>query len=384
MVTRVPIDPATARWARERCHLSQEQAALLLKCNEATLRQMEQGELAPSATLFRRMAEKYLIPEATLLGLVPPVERPLPEDFRSFEGVPLQLSYETIKAIRLVQGRQEALSRLAELDERITPPVLPFLHLNNDPEVEGGKFRSSFGFDVPTQIALTDQTAYVRWRTMVEQLGVSVYVEPLGADDSRGLSINFNDFPAIVIDQNEKFNGARLFTLFHELAHVFLRQVGISNFRTGSAVERFCNRFAAAFLMPPSAVAAVMPDLKPGAPAPQISELETAARRLCMTISAVALRLEELSLAPGGYYQSVAARLARPTPKKPSAGGPEYRYTYLSRYGERLAGSVLGALDAGLISNVDAARVLHAAPEHFDGFRRTLKERLARPANASN
>jgi Zn-dependent peptidase ImmA (M78 family)/transcriptional regulator with XRE-family HTH domain len=384
VVTRVPIDPATARWARERCHLTVEAASGLLKCTPAALRKIEQGEVQPSATLFRSMAERYLLPEATLLGLAPAIDRPLPEDFRSFDGVPIQLSYETIKAIRLVQGRQEALARLAEIDDRLTPPVLPYLHLTNDPELEGRKFRETFGFDVQTQLRLPD--AYVPWRTKVEQLGVAVYVEPLGEDDSRGFSLNFNDFPAVVIDQREKMNGARLFTLFHELAHVFLRQVGISDMRAGSAVERFCNRFAAAFLMPPAAIAAVMPGRKAGDAVPTIPELDTAARRLSVTISQMALRMEDLGLAGAGYFKGIVSQLQKPTPapkKKDGDTQVPYRYTYLSRYGERLAHGVLDALDAGLISTVEAARVLHASPDHFEGFRETLKQRQVQPPNAA-
>src|ERR1700753_4010522 len=111
MVTRVPIDHDMARWARERCHLSQAEAAVLLKCDLAVLEKVERGELHPTATLFRAMAERYLLPEATLLGLVPASERPLPKDFRSFDGVPVQLSYLTIRAVRVVQARQEALAR---------------------------------------------------------------------------------------------------------------------------------------------------------------------------------------------------------------------------------------------------------------------------------
>jgi Zn-dependent peptidase ImmA (M78 family) len=321
------------------------------------------------------MAEKYQLPEATLLGVAPAIDRPLPKDFRSFEGVPVKLTYQTIRSVRKVQSRQEALARLSEIDDEIQPPTLISMSLRSDPEAEGAKFRQAFGFDIPTQLSMTAQKAFVRWRSMVEAMGVSVYVEPLGDDTSRGVSDSFNGFPSIIIDQKEKLHGARLFTLFHELAHHFVGQVGISNLRNDNGVERFCNRFAAAFLMPIEAVALVLPRAGRGRPEPTIDELDRASRRLCVTISQMALRMEDLGYAGPSYYRGIKAALAKPT-----KGQPEYRYNYLSQYGEHLPRRVLKAFDAGLISTVEAARAMNTSPVHFDDIRRTLKERHTEPA----
>jgi transcriptional regulator with XRE-family HTH domain len=92
MVTRVSIDPATAIWARERIGLSRDKAAQLLKCPVAALEKIEIGDALPNAGLFRKMSDVYLLSEATLLGLIPANDRPLPKDFRSFEGAPVALS----------------------------------------------------------------------------------------------------------------------------------------------------------------------------------------------------------------------------------------------------------------------------------------------------
>ena len=67
MVTRVEADKRVLKWARERIRLSVERAAALLKCKPNILQRIEDGEVAPNATLFRRMASVYLLPEATLL-----------------------------------------------------------------------------------------------------------------------------------------------------------------------------------------------------------------------------------------------------------------------------------------------------------------------------
>lgn len=379
MVTRVPIDHKMARWARERCNLNEEEAAALLKCEVTTVQQIETGTLKPSASLFRSMANKYMLPEATLLGTIPDFDRPLPKDFRSFEGAPVKLTYTTIKAIRAVQERQAALYSLSEINDKIQPPILTKLSLESDPELEGTRYRETFGFDIPTQLEITPAKAFIRWRGLVEQLGISVYVKPFGDDDSRGVSDIFQGFPAIIIDQNEKLPGARLFTLFHELAHHFIRQVGISNLKYGNKVELYCNRFAAAFLMPEKAVKQVLPNAGPNLRVPEIFELENAATRLCVTISQIALRIEELGYVPYGYYRGVKTQLGI---TKKSKGGPEYRYIYVSEYGENFPKHVLNSLDAELISSVEASRAMNISPAHFMEIRRTLDERRAVNADA--
>jgi Zn-dependent peptidase ImmA (M78 family) len=375
MVTRVAADKDVLQWARERVKLTVESAAALLKCKPDLLAKIEGGDASPNATLFRRMSDVYFLPEATLLGLARPVARPLPRDFRSFDGNAVALSYETIVAIKLVEARQEALAYLAEIDEAVVAPNLPIHSLKENPEKLGTSFRQQLGFPIIDQLRLTSEQAFTRWRLLVEDLGVSVYVEPLGADDTRGVSIFFNDFPAILVDQNEKFAGARSFTLFHELCHVLIRQAGISNFNPRNAVERFCNQFAAAYLMPIEAVEAAFPREAFEQREPTIPELAAAARKLCVTISQLALRLEELDFAKAGYFKRIVSTLSPPTPKVRSKGGPEYKYVYLSRYGHHLPDAVFGSLDRGAISSTQAARILEVSPSHFAPIRQVIKTR---------
>jgi Zn-dependent peptidase ImmA (M78 family)/transcriptional regulator with XRE-family HTH domain len=384
MVTRIPIVPKVIRWARERNNLTLPEAAKRLKCDQATLEQIEDenAPLRPTATLFRRMAEVYLLPEATLLRAVPPQDGPLPKDFRSFDGVPVDLSYETICALRRVEHRQEALARLAEMDNVILAPNLPIHSLKEKPEQLGANFRKQLGFPVLEQLQFTPERAFTRWRVLVENLGVSVYVEPFGADDTRGSSVFSNAFPAIIIDQNEKFPGAKLFTLFHELCHLLIRQAGISDFKPKNSVEAFCNRFASAFLMPVEAIKAVFDMEKIKAAEPAIDELASAANKLCVTISQLALRLEQLEYTKSGYFKRITSKLTPPTPKKkkPDAKVP-YKYVYLSEAGYNFPATVFDSMARGQITELGASRILDLAPNHFKAVRAVIETRRAELVN---
>lgn len=376
MVTRIPIVGDVLVWARKRNKLELADAARKLKCDHNQLAKIESGEVMPTAGLFRRMASVYLLPEATLLRDTVPQERPLPKDFRSFDGATVTLSYETIASIRHVEARQEAMATLAEIDKDVVPPNLPVHSLNESPEKLGANFRKQLGFPVVDQLRLTGEKAFLRWRVLVENMGVSVYVEPFGKDDTRGVSLFFNAFPAIVIDQTEKFPGARLFTLFHELGHLLIRQAGISNFNGRNSVEAFCNRFAAAFLMPAEAIEAVFDLSKLKAREPDIAQLEFAAAKLCVTISQVTLRLEQLGYAEPGYYKRIASKLRPPTPKpKKKDSQVPFKFTYLSSAGHNLPTTVFASLDRHQITKLEASRLLDLAPSHFTAIRTVISTR---------
>src|SRR6202040_756339 len=124
---------------------------------------------------------------------------------------------------------------------------------------------------------------------------------------------------------------ARSFTLLHEFGHILLRQSGISSFNSRNTVERFCNQFAAAFLLPVEAVEAAFPR-EVLESEPSILQLEAAAKKLCVTISQLARRLEDMGRAKTGYFNRVVSTLSPPVPQRPGKGGPDYKYVYLSRF----------------------------------------------------
>lgn len=379
MVTRIPIVPRVIRWARERCNLTLAEAAERLSCDQNTLEKIEDENdpTRPTATLFRKMSDVYLLPEATLLRATVPADRPLPKDFRSFDGNAVELSYDTISAIRNVEQRQESLARLAEIDAGIIAPNLPIHSLKENPDTLGANFRKQLGFKVVDQLQLSTEKAFLNWRILVENMGVSVYVEPFGEDDTRGASIYFNDFPAVIVDQTEKQYGARSFTLFHELCHLLIRQAGISDQKPKNSVEAFCNRFAAAFLMPTEAVRAVFDFESIKETEPTIEQLAFAAKKLCVTISQIALRLEQLGLAKPGYFRRVAGKLSPPTPKPKKESKVPYKYTYLSETGHNFPSTVFDSMNRGQITQLDASRILALSKDHFKSVQTVIDERRA-------
>ena len=104
-----------------------------------------------------------------------------------------------------------------------------------------------------------------------------------------------------------------------------------------------------------------------------------------MTISALALRLEELGFVRAGYFARVISALTPPSASRLSddrSGGPAQKYLVLSRVGHRYADAILGTLQRGNISRVDASRLLNTAPAYFAGIEGVIRDRRAAMENA--
>ena len=73
---------------------------------------------------------------------------------------------------------------------------------------------------------------------------------PMPPDELSGFSVFRDGMAAICINDREPTEGAKIFTLLHEYSHLLLRRTGISDENNDNEVERFCNEFAASFLIP--------------------------------------------------------------------------------------------------------------------------------------
>jgi Zn-dependent peptidase ImmA (M78 family) len=137
---------------------------------------------------------------------------------------------------------------------------------------------------------------------------------------------------------------------------------GRSDLNPKNPVEAFCNRFAAAFLMPEEGLRLLLPSWPPNPVAWDSNLIWNAARRLKVSAQALAIRLEELNKAPDGFNQIFALR---PLPK--SEMDPKDKLDFvkirLSELGGRYTNSVVEALDREVIDVVDASQALGFSPQ---------------------
>src|SRR5207249_426788 len=112
---------------------------------------------------------------------------------------------------------------------------------------------------------------------------------------------------AICVNDNpELLERQKIFTMLHEYCHLLLRLPGISDQGKGNAVERFCNQFAAAALVPRDALRTVLPG---GGPQKDWTtrELRMVANRFKVSMEVIAFRIEDLDMAKPGFHDRKVA-----------------------------------------------------------------------------
>jgi Zn-dependent peptidase ImmA (M78 family) len=361
-MTDVPIVGRVLTWAREFRGLSLQEAAELIGVPEAELEEIETEVQQPSVTRFEKIAVVYKLPLATLFRRTPPPTPPDLADFRTFDGAPTQASFEFRVALSNVRTLQATLGILRSEDPNFHGADLRQYDSARDPFEQGENERQALGVSVQRQLDWSSGEGFRHWRAIIERLGISVYLQNFALEDCRGCAIlDDSATPAILINKSESSENARTFTLIHEYAHLLIRRPGISDLNRRNPTEAWCNRFAAAFLMPVTALRRVLPSWPDSPQDWPDSTIQEAARQLKVSAQALAIRLEELRKAPSGANRRFATTAA---PR--NTGQVAYQRRRLNELGGRYTASVIEAMDRDVIDSVHASEALALNPAHLD------------------
>jgi Zn-dependent peptidase ImmA (M78 family)/DNA-binding XRE family transcriptional regulator len=369
----IPVSGKVLSWAREFRGLSPDEAADAIGITRAELEAIESEKQRPSLTKFEKIGTVYKLPLATLFRKTPPPQPPALADFRTFEGAPPQDSFEFRVALSNVRTLQATLKVLRSEDENFHGAELRQYDLRRDPFEQGEAERQAIGVTIQQQLDWGSD-GFRRWRAIIESLGVSVYMQKFDLEDCRGCALlDDGSVPAIVINKADESDNARTYTLIHEYAHLLVRRPGISDLNRRNPTEVWCNRFAAAFLMPLGALRRVLPTWPEQSQDWSDAVIREAARKLKVSAQALAIRLEELDKAPSGMNRRFVVKMKPRT--KPAK--VIYVTRHLSEIGGRFTGSVIGALDRDVIDVVHASEALALKPNNLEDARAYVERQRA-------
>ncbi len=371
----VPVNGKVLQWARTIRGLDLDKAAELLGITPDELHAYESGAKKPLVGVLRNMSSKYRINFTSLLMPAPlPIRKP-PTDHRMRHGE-RPLSIDTLVAIEEVIEALETFEDIADEDGRIVPRLnIGTASLNGDAEDIATRERRKLGVSIEEQWAWRSLAeARVQWRQRIEARGVFTYMIPLGPpDEVSGFSLLHDHLAAICVNDREPTEGAKIFTLFHEYCHLLLRQTGISDENDRSHLERFCNEFAACFLIPKTPLIDATGDIEIPHEFSD-AEVKRLATRFRVSNRAMALRLEKTGLAPRGFYERRTGPWDLPSEPRPvtSRRQPDYIRIRLKRIGRLHASTVLRAVDRRVINSFDASELLEIQPGAFGKVKATL------------
>lgn len=255
----IPIEPKILQWARESIGREIRDIAKRLKLSEETVAHWESGIKVPPLAQLEKLSSLYKRPLAVFFLPEPPKEPPPPEDFRTLPADQRKpFSPATRLAIRRASRLQSVAAELTANLNRETAPKLLKVRLSDQPETVAGKVREQLNVTLQTQLRWKDESeALTEWRKALERLGILVLQVAMPLDDDvRAFSVPNPKFPTIVLNLRDALNG-KIFSLFHEYAHLMLEGGGICDMREednnnhdAKGVEAFCNHVAGAILVP--------------------------------------------------------------------------------------------------------------------------------------
>lgn len=235
-------------------------AAKKIGISEDKLKAWEAGEESPTIKQLRKLASTYKQSFAAFFLQEPPTVPKLPlKDYRRLPGATShELPYEITMDVRNAIDRRLMILDLAALNGMSLKGFHYRGEISEGVERLSKRIRNDLGVSMEEQMSLRDPRIGLNfWRERLEKAGVLVFQSStIGLSDMRGYSIFEETLPIIVVNRKDT-ESARIFTLMHELVHLYLRGSGLCDLDPRTDIppeeqylEQFCNEVAANTLVP--------------------------------------------------------------------------------------------------------------------------------------
>ena len=384
-MTQALIHPAMLRWARERLEWPPEYVAKKVPVKPEKFAMWELGKAYPTFRQAQTLARSLRIPFGYLFLSKPPDEAlPIPDLRTISDEQYFQLSVDFLDTLNDALRKQDW---YREYLQREGAEPLPFIarYSIDDSVVEVAKDISST-LEIDSRLrrdARNWQDFLSLFIEKVESAGILVMrnsvvknnnYRPLSVEEFRGFALSDNLAPMIFINSRDA-KAAQIFTLAHELVHLWIGKSAISNpnLAHGSTeeeykIERFCNLVAAEVLTPQGDFLQRWSDQE------SLEENIAGLTRYYKVSSVVVLRraLDLERITRDSFFKQYKLELEKQKPVRQSSGGDPYA-TYWTRNSKRLTQAIVSAAFEGRLLYRDAASLLGVKVKTLDGIRKRVE-----------
>jgi Zn-dependent peptidase ImmA (M78 family) len=360
---RAEVKPDLLRWARERGGLPP--GALARRFPK--LEEWERGEVVPTLRQVEEFAKATHTPVGFLFFPEPPEERvPIP-DFRTRAGAGLERpSPGLLDTIYLCQQRQEWYREFANIESQTPLPFVGSATLESSIEETAAGIRAGLRLGPDERAQAPNWTEALRlFIAKADEAGVLMMVSgvvgsnthyKLDPHEFQGFALCDSLAPLIFINGADS-KAAQMFTLAHELAHIWLGQSGVSDAQASAApghrVERWCNQVAAEFLVP---LADIRNEYRRGTDLR--TETNRLARRFKVSTLVVLRRIHDAGGLPTDrFWEAYRAEVAR-IAALPKGSGGDFYLTLGARASKRFARALVASALEGRSPFTEAFRLL--------------------------
>ena len=383
MADKAYITPIVMKWARESARMTEETAAAKVSVTVDKLKEWEEGTNQPTIRQAQTLAKAYKRPFALFfLPEVPRDFQPL-QDFRKSGSKNLTTS--SIFIIREIQQKQAWISDLYSENQEEKLAFVGRFSTKDNPQTVAKDILETLKIN---PASYKKENPIKEWIDAAETNGIFVsrtsFIHSrlkLDPKELQGFAIADPHAPFVFINSDD-WNAPQLFTLVHELAHIWIAETGISNEVEPDIklkdkfhpVELFCNEVAANALMPKEIV------LSFNSTSFQTSnDVYKVAKQLGVSSFALLSRALNLNIISTPTYQKLkkqadidyaeflkieAEKKAKQKEKK-NSGGPNHFLLQLNRNSRLFTQTVLDAFRGSLIEPTLASNLLNVQVNKF-------------------
>jgi len=383
MADKAYITPNVLKWARESARMTEETAAAKASVTVDRLKEWEAGESQPTIRQAQTLAKAYKRPFALFfLPEIPRDFQPL-QDFRKPGSKTLTTS--SIFIIREIQQKEAWISDVYSENQEEKLAFVGRYSIKDNPQAVANDILETL--KINPESYKTDNPIK-EWIDAAETNGIFVsrtsFIHSrlkLDSEELQGFAIADPYAPFVFVNSDD-WNAPQLFTLVHELAHIWIAETGISNEVEPEIrhkgkfhpVELFCNEVAANALMPIEIVSSF-----DTVSFQNLKDVYKVARQLGVSSFAILVRALKLNIISAPHYQKLkkhadidyAEFLKREAEKKAiqkekdQPGGPNYFLLQLNRNSRLFTQTVLDAFRGGIIEPTLASNLLNVQTNKF-------------------
>jgi len=370
---RIAISASVLEWALERCGGGTDLSRKFPRLSEWLT-----GAAQPSLRQLEEFAKATSVPFGYLLLPKPPEERlPIPHFRTLFDKPARQVSPDLLETVHTMQRRQAWMREYLIEQGLESLPFVRSASLTDDPAGVARQIRDTLWLGTAWAAEQSTWTAALRaLQNKMEEAGILVVVNgvvgnntrrKLDVEEFRGF-ILVDEYAPLVFVNGADGKAAQMFTLAHELAHVWLGSSAAFDLRdlqpASDKTEQMCNRVAAEFLVPSSQLRDFWQSIGHTA-----ERFQAIARQFKVSEIVAARRVLDLKLiAEKEFFEFYQAYQERERVTERDQEGGNFYATQNLRIGRRFGEAVVRAAKEGRLLYREAYQLAGLYGKTFDQY----------------
>lgn len=383
MAETIEVKPEVIRWAIHRS--GRTTGGLVQKFPQIHTWESDLARLTLAE--LEKLAAATLTPLGYFFLAKPPVEElPIP-DFRTVKDMPLEgMSPDLIETVNTMVMRQDWYRDYLRDEGAPELDYIGAATLKSDIKMVAHAIKAKLGLEQGWAARkATWAAALSHLRDRIEAIDIVIVTNSVvGNNNRRRLSVDeFRGFvlcdklaPLIFVNGSDA-KSAQVFTIFHELAHLWLGKSAIFDDKQveqpTDAIEKFCNAVAAEAAVPTEELKRLWPqhqgdDL-------YFDQLSRYFKVSPITIGRRLVELEFLTKKAFFTFYDAYQKLDKTQGEQDASGGGNFYFIQNNRVGKRFACAVASAAYEGKLSYPDAFRLTGLTAATFDQYLSVAKGR---------